>query len=469
MRLKKSFNLYIIFLSLGKMHLADYIKNNLINWPNWVNSILLRCNIFKGVVYGRNYSKFCKYLDVCKAEEKLLFIVNYAIENVPYYRNIYGNNFIKNIIAFENEIKFIDKDEVMSTWEKFIADKINLSKCKIGTTGGTSGKPLKIANMNNRYSIELAFMHRLWKRAGWNYQTRGVIRNHKLPEHISHRINPLTKEIIFDAFKVSPFYVKKIIFILKRYKVNYIHAYPSAAYQFCKISKKIGEDISFLKCFLCASEAVTEEQYHFIKNICGIDIFSWYGHSEKLILAGYENLRSRYFRIEPQYGFFELIDKKGKRITKKGVWGEIVGTTFYNTVMPLIRYRTGDYAVLESDWSSNPNSGCILKEIQGRFDKNLIYRSNDTTISITALNMHGEIYEKIDGLQYIQNKKGELIVNIIKNIKYTNRTEFIMRKHIEDAVGIGEKVIINYVDSLIYQPNGKFLPLISNIDINHKN
>jgi phenylacetate-CoA ligase len=33
-----------------------------------------------------------------------------------------------------------------------------------GTTGGTSGKPLKLIVPKNRYVVEMATMHTLWKR-----------------------------------------------------------------------------------------------------------------------------------------------------------------------------------------------------------------------------------------------------------------------------------------------------------------
>lgn len=444
------------------MNIADYIKNELPQWPNWFNVILLKCNVFGGWVYGKSYRHYSKTIDEINPKEKLLEMVNYAIKNVPYYREKYGDLVVHSIGEFEDKIGFINKDEVMANWDKFIADNADLSKCITGTTGGTSGKPLKLVNSKDRFSVELAFMHKMWETTGWKYDLRGVIRNHKLPDSRIYILNPITKELIFDAFRMSSDYAAKIVQTLRHFKVKYIQAYPSAAYQFCKICKSNGLDISFLRCFLCGSEAVTKEQYLFIENVMGIKVFSWYGHSEKLILGGTIDTSHNIY-IEPHYGFFELIDKNDGVISEKGKIGEITGTTFFNRYMPLIRYKTGDYAVLYED-HIDINEYAVLSDIYGRWDKNLIYKKDGTTTSITALNLHNGIYERIDGLQYIQNEIGVLELNIIKGAGYTSLTENELISYIENALEGELKVKIKYVDKLMTLPNGKFLPLISFIN-----
>ncbi len=440
------------------MNIADYIKAQLPKWPIWINFLILKLNVFGGRVYGRSYESFKRNFHNIDSEERLLSVVNFAIRNVPYYRNRYGNLEIHSVVEFQEKIAFIDKDEVMRHWKDFIADNVKLSECVIGTTGGTSGKPLKLVNSTRRYVEELVFMHTMWQTTGWNYHIRGVIRNHKLPASRTYMLNPITKEVIFDAFRISPNYVRKIVRVLQKYHVEYIQAYPSAAYQFCKLCKANAIDISFLRCFLCGSEAVTEEQYAFIVKDMKIGLFSWYGHSEKLILGGTTH-GGRDLYIEPKYGYFELIGMSGNVISRKDERGEMVGTTFYNYCMPLIRYKTGDYAVLSQDISGRED--VILKEVVGRWDKNLIFRRDGTTTTITALNLHGDIYEHIDGLQYVQRDIGQIEIHVIKGEGYTETVEKRIYAHVKNAMGEDSEVMICYVDRLTICSNGKFLPLIS--------
>ena len=442
------------------MNLADYIKTELPKWPNWITVPLLKINIFGPLVYGRSYLRWRKKINDIDPEQQLLSVVNHAIRHVPYYRRRYPGLEVHSLHEFETKIGFIDKDEVMAHWEEFIADGTDLSLCSVGTTGGTSGKPMKLVNSRNRYAVELAFMHRLWHKTGWNYHTRGVIRNHKIPQGKDFEVNPFTKEIIFDAFRIDTSYVRTIVNILKKYHIRYIQAYPSAAYQFCKLCKSAVLDISFIKYFLCGSEAVTHAQRYFIEKEMGIGVFSWYGHSEKLILGGDNGKGS--LIIEPQYGYFELIDKDNLIISQPSIEGEMVGTTFYNRIMPLIRYKTGDsssYTTKRDDMKSP----ALIGPVSGHREKNLIYKADGTTTSTTALNLHNDAYEHIDGLQYIQNHRGELDVCIIKGNGYTKETEIFIYNHIKNAMGKQAIVNIKYVEKLTFLPNGKFLPLISNI------
>ena len=437
------------------MNIGSYIKNEISKWPNWINLILLKMNCFGGMVYGLSYRKIKAHLSDYNPEELLLKSVNYAIKHVPYYRERYEGITLHSLSEFEEKIGFIDKDEVMAHWDNFIVDNIDWSKVSKGTTGGTSGKPLKLVMPNNRYSWELAYMHKIWEKAGWHYHIRGVIRNHDLRGR-DYAINPVLKEVIFDPNRISEEYVNKIYKLLKRFHICFIHAYPSNAYQFCKLCLRQNLDISFIHAFLCGSEGVTEEQRSFFMNH-RIKVLTFYGHSEKLIL-GSNDTNSWDITIEPNYGYCELIGQNNKCIKTLDETGELTGTTFNNRYFPLIRYKTGDFATLEK-----LGNNMVLSNVMGRWNKSLIYKNDGTFTSITILNLHGDFYEHIDGMQYIQEKKGYVRVLIIKNDQYSQDDEAFILNHIGNAMGGAEFVQIEYVKKLIIQSNGKFLPLISKI------
>ncbi len=437
------------------MYLGDYIKNEILNWPNWLNSILLRLNCLCGLVYGFSYRKFKKHLNTANPDDLLLEAVNNAIQHVPYYRNRYGNLVLHSVEEFREKIGFINKDEVMANWDEFLIDDIDWHKVSTGTTGGTSGKPLKLVFPKNRYAWELAYMHSMWEKSGWHYHTRGVIRNHDLKGR-NYAINPIMKEVIFDPNRLSEEYVGIICNTLKHYNIKYITAYPSNAYQFCKLCLKQHIDFDFIEAFLCGSEGITDEQMNFFDRF-NIHVLTWYGHSEKLIL-GSNDTKSWSIQIEKNYGYCEIIGDDQMPVKTNGSFGEMTGTTFYNKYFPLIRYKTGDFAVVKE-----MDQRMKLSKIFGRWDKSLIYKYDGTTTSLTVLNLHGKFYEHIDGIQYVQEKKGFLKVLLIKNNLYTEDDENFIIQHIGKALGGNQFVSIEYASNLIYQPNGKFLPLISKL------
>ena len=445
------------------MNLADYIKSGISRWPNWVNLILLRCNIFGKYAYGWGYVKALKRIDAIDPQARLLEIVNYAIKHVPYYRKRYSGLKIQSISDFERIVQPIDKKEVMEHWDEFISDEIDWNKCITGTTGGTSGKPMKLVLPQNRYIHSLAFWHKELKWYGWNYNARAVIRNHKLNPDRIYMVNPILKEFIFDAFRMDITYAKQVWGVMRRFRVRYIHAYPSGAYQFLKYCVREGLDTSFIKLCILTSEGVTAEQRCFIEKELHIPIYASYGHSEKLIMAG-TCPNSNCYHIEPCYGYAELIDSNGLAIKESNRQGELVGTTFINRYFPLIRYRTGDYSsYVDKECPKHGLAYKLLDAVLGHRDKSLIYRKDGGYTSQTALNLHSEIYEHIDGLQYIQERKGELIVLLIPNKKYTEADTRFLVSHFKNALGSDSKVELRFVDQLIFQSNGKFLPLISKV------
>lgn len=442
------------------MGLADYIKSRLPYWPNWINALLLKCNIFGSAVYGPAYRKMLRSIDSINPEQKLVEMVNYAIEHVPYYRNRYGTLRIKSRKDFEQHIGFIDKQEVLNHWNEFLSDDIDESNVIYGTTGGSTGKPMKLVFPLNRYLFSMTFIHRIWLRFGWNYETRGVFRNHHIEPGRDYIINPVMREIIFDTFRMNDSYAAKCWKILKKHNVRFIHAYPSSFYQFCKLCCRQNLDLSFIKTVFLGSEGITNEQRVLFQNL-NIQICTWYGHSECLILAG-NSPASSLLEIESGYGHCELIDDEEKVISAENLNGQLVGTAYFNTVFPLIRYKTGDYSMYAASPNQN-NEEMYLSSVHGHRDNSVIKKIDGTYTTTTALNLHGEIYSHIDGLQYMQKTKGYLIVCIIRNENYSDTDEATFRKHFSDAMGGEEYVEIRYVKSLIYGANHKFAQLISSI------
>lgn len=447
------------------MPFKEKILSGIIKLPVVVNKALLALNFTPGLFYGVDYLKrrrlYGKNLGE-NSNEVLIDLVNASIRNTPYYSDLYQKP-ISSLSEFTETIGFINRKTLTEKFDALISKNIERERFVEVTTGGTSGKPSRFLVPKNRHAVELSTMHAMWERAGWKYHKRAVLRNHILPENEVFRLNPITKEFIFDNFRLSPEYVRQIHKVLLKNNIYFIHAYPSAAYQFCLLCKEQGLDLGFIKAFLCGSEGVIDFQKKLIVDEMGLKLYSWYGHSEKLVLGGYCEFTDHY-HIENGYGYFELIGTNKKPVATPGEIGEITGTTLNNYGMPLIRYRTGDYAEYVGDHCDKcGRKMVVIKNIQGRWENNQIFRKDGTYITTTALNLHNELYRVIDGMQYVQNDLGSLRVLIIKGSGFVSDHEILFQKHFSNAMGQESEVVVEYVDSLLLQPNGKFLQLISNI------
>lgn len=418
-------------------------------------------------MYGRGYAEYRAFLreheQAYDNVPHLLESVNRAIGQVPYYRELYGERIIGSLEEYEETISFIDKDTILTSYDLFNNPQVNLADYDTGTTGGTSGKPLTLIAPKSRYIVELATMHSLWARAGYRFDVRAVIRNHHLEEAQHYVINPVTREVIFDGFRLNDDYFHILYQTIRRMGIRFVHCYPSTAYEFATFLQRNKMDTSFITAFLSGSENIFDYQRELIENTLCIRFYNWYGHSEKLVLAGY-CAKTHNYHVEPTYGYFELVDDCGKVIREPGGVGEIVGTSFHNPGMPFIRYRTGDFAEYVGDRCYACGRRVpILRNIRGRWSGDRIYKRDGTFVTTTALNLHSELYSVINGLQYVQEKKGEVAVLIVKSAEYTEQHEAVLYDHFKKRLGEETYIEIRYVDRLLRKPNGKFVHLVSTI------
>ncbi len=441
-----------------KRFIFENIKNNI---PNSVNELIIKINKNPNLIFGAEYKSYLKKLNQHNGinthlEQDILKVVNFTINNSPYYKKQYKDKKINSIDDFKNTIEPINKQVVLENFNDFI---ISSSNCDLVTTGGTSGRPLSLFLPKNRFTTELATLHYTWSQVGYNFSSRAVIRNQKLPKGREFIINPLSKEYIFDGFKLNVEYFESIYKTLQVKKIQYIHGYTSNLFLFGKFLIEKNKEYSFIKGLFTSSENVTPLMEDFFENTLKIPHINFYGHSEKLVFGAYCKETSNY-HIDSFYGYTEILDNDNY----DNVFGEITGTTLHNLNMPLLRYKTGDYAeVSPENCPSCGFNGLILRKIHGRWDGSRIYNKDGTFVTTTALNLHNDIYFKIDGIQYYQDTKGVIEVRIIKRDNFDDNTETLLVKTLRQKFNSDLKLDIVYVNTLEKNPNGKFLVLISKI------
>jgi len=446
----------------------DVFVNNNTKLPISIGKGLLALNRNPRLVLGRSYNKHWEFLNKNQGffdnGGELVKSVLFAIENIPFYRNRYNGLTIKSVKEFEEKIGFINKDIILGSYSDFINPNISMDDYHTGTTGGTSGKPLTFIAPKSRYVVELATMHFLWKRGGYHFDTRAVIRNHRLPKNRDYLINPLTREVIFDGFRLTDDHFELILRVMQEMGIRFVHCYPSTAYEFALYLRKNGNTRPRIEAFLSGSENIFDYQRELIEGELGIRFYNWYGHSEKLILAGYCE-GTNHYHAEPTYGYFELIDENGNVVREPGKSGEIVGTSFHNPGMPFLRYRTDDFA----EYVGDECTACgrrlpVFTNVRGRWSGDRIYNADGTFVTTTALNLHNDLYQVINGMQYLQRRKGELTILIVKSNRYTEEHEKALYAHFKGRLNSDTSVMIRYTNRLHRLPNGKFVHLISKIN-----
>lgn len=378
-------------------------------------------------VAGKKYRetlRLCQYLDQAAGddiaffqEQQLKKILTYAVNKVAFYKPYRCK--LDNVRSYREALKhfpIIDKKTVQERFEEFISDDIADIRYLKARTGGSSGNQLLFYQDRAIYGIEMAFMHSLWKRVGYSPACRKAtfrgVTFDKLKANEYWQYNPIHNELQFSPFHISEdnlgLYLEKML----KYRPEFLHGYPSALTNLAQyiISHELQSQLPELQAVLCCSEECTAIQRQRMEQAFSCRVYSWYGHSERVVLAG-ECEKTQAYHALPGYGICEIIKPDGQPCSP-GECGEITGTGFWNFSMPLIRYNTEDSARFLGNSCSCRRNNVIFDQVESRWKSGILSKSN-VLISAAALNVHEEVFDRVRNFQYYQPQPGSLEILVV--------------------------------------------------------
>lgn len=401
-------------------------------------------------------------------ETELGKLLSFAVGKVPAYKHL--RSVVEQYRPFEalNEFPIVQKDDVQNRQADFLPDSFDEIPHYETATGGTSGNQLKIFLDDGSQSVEMAFMHRQWARVGYapskrKATFRGVPFRNLRPE-IYWQDNPVYNERQFSPFHMSERNLPAYVAALTEFRPEYIHGYPSAIDTLAEYLLRTRSSAPFppIVAVLLGSEGVTLGQRERIERAFRARVYSWYGHSERVVLAGECEVSSSYHHF-PDYGVLEIVDDEGNPCNREGDRGEIVGTGLLNYCMPLIRYRTGDHATrLESSCECGRNWDRFC-DVEGHRKQEMVITKGGGKISLAALNMHGDVFAEVVRFQYQQDVPGMCTLRIVPSPGFAEGDLRRIHDAFRDKVGHELDIDIRLVEEIPLTARGKLKMLVSSL------
>lgn len=437
------------------------------NSPIWLKK--LYTSIPYDIRNGRTYRAWKEFLQSeLNIEEyqllKLKETVAYAYENTNYYQKLFDEQGYSihdfNNLSDIQALPLIDKEFVKANFDDLIVPMLPKSEVFYVTTGGSSGEPMKFLQSDNVWAKELAFDNHFFSSMGYNTRImKASIRGgefYDLPKNTYWKYNPIYNDLHFSPFHINketiPYYVNQ----LNKTQPKFLHVYPSAILVLIEHMKEANLKLNYqLEGIFLVSESFTPEEFTYIADFFDTKVGSFFGHSERLIFAPLmDNMK---YQIDKRYGYVELVNPNGQVITSDNQFGELVGTSFDNLAMPLIRYKTGDF----TDYSNYKKAQLNL--IQGR-SKEYLEGLDGQHFTLTGLNMHNTIFDNVSSYQYYQKEIGKVDLLIIPKNTYVpdNDDQPIIDAHNQKA-GHAIEFTVKVVDQLQLTQRGKMKKLIKEI------
>jgi phenylacetate-CoA ligase len=183
-------------------------------------------------------------------------------------------------------------------------------------------------------------------------------------------------------------------------KISVLRGYPSSILTIAEFVLKSNHPIPNIKLILTASEVLTDIDRNKIERAFNARISNHYGLAEQIVMMGDCEKHEGLHNYE-EYGYLELLDTEIKDVKR------IIGTNLHNLTTPLIRYDTGDLAVI-----SEHNCSChkvlpTIKNIIGRNDAQILTIEGYKIPTVNFYTMF-EHFSEIQRWQIVQHSLTEL-------------------------------------------------------------
>jgi phenylacetate-CoA ligase len=403
-------------------------------------------------------------------ERRIRMVLKHAVRNVPYYRTLFNeaNKDPDSITGTPDLHAFprLTKERLRQHFYSLMADTTHRYKPRLEYTSGSTGKPCRFLSDKTSRALEFVFYWRHWSWAGYKLGQRFAElsshyfgKNHERMKRLT-AVDHFTGRILLNSLRISQKTLGPILETIRKYRPKYLKGVASALYSLAFwMQQKNVTDIAFRAVF-STGEMLTPKYRELIERVFNCKALDTYGHMERTVAI--TECPHGGYHMNSDYGLLEAVDRKaiGEGLGK----ASILGTSFYNMAMPLIRYEVGDTIELYDD---PPECPCgrtlpLVKAINGRHEDVIVTPDENiiTSIYITLNSVKGFAFG-----QFLQEKKNRLEVNLIKNRNFEPSHEDTFLQVLRNFVGNEMEIKLNYIrtDQVIRHSSGKIPIVISKL------
>jgi phenylacetate-coenzyme A ligase PaaK-like adenylate-forming protein len=399
--------------------------------------------------------------------EILKTVVNEAIENVPYYRELFQTCGLaaKDIQTVEDikKIPLLEKHLLHNEPYRFVNEKYDVSNLLCIHTTGTTGTPLKIFCDKNIRQLNYAYYDRFLSQSGINFKGKRATLGGRIILHQEQRNSPFwrysyfQKNLLFSSYHLTDKNIPAYIDQLIKFSPDFIDTYPSSLYHIAKYAQDHDIDLKGVtRSITTSAETLFPEQRDVLESVFGVPVYDQYGAAEMCVFVG--QCKEGSYHIHTDYGFLEFLREDGTN-ADPGEEAELVCTGFINPLMPLIRYRIGDRGIRSSKHCTCGSVFPVMEKIIGRMDDILVTPDGRRIGRLSPVVKGFPVKE----VQYIQKVKESVEVHIVKDKGYTSETERQVLQELRKRLGDAISIKLNYESFIPPGKGGKLKSIISSV------
>ena len=410
--------------------------------------------------------------------KKLQLLIKHCYNNVPYYRRVFDELGITpdDIRSRDDlaKLPILTKQLIKDNFNDLISSDIGSRKAIEGSTGGSTGIPMRFKEDVNSWNNLRALNVRGWSWAGFHLGEKmfTLAGNSLVKKNTGGRKwieKGLYDRVImrnekYDCTDITPQALQGYYHSLMKCRPAAIRGYASSLYFFSRYIEQNHLPVCPIKAIFTTGEKLHPKYRYKIQQVFHAPVFDGYGASDGGVSA-HECYMHEGLHIGEEQCIVEIVNNEGKPVPDSEI-GHVISTDLNNFVFPFIRYKVGDLAYIKSTLCSCGRKHRLLGEVIGREGRAVYNKQGRPFSSIVLDNMmfkdldiHTEecqrLYEKMEQFQIRQDKQGDLTI-LIKPVNPEERIEtFAYITENFQTYFPGSKVEVRFVDSIPTLPSGK--------------
>lgn len=407
--------------------------------------------------------------------KRLQALIHHCFFHVPYYRNLFHSlNLRPEDIKSRDDLKKIPvltKQMVRDHFDELVAENIAEYNVMEGSTGGSTGTPLRYKKDVQTWNMMWASSFRAWDWYGYHLGEKmftlggnSLVKKSKYfcKKDIFDRV--IMRNLKRSSGEVDEMAMKNHYEAFMRYKPVAMRGYASSLVIFARYIEKNNLPLHQLRLVLTTGEILMPEYRETIERVFRCHVYDAYGAGDGGI-ASHECLLQQGLHISEERCVVEITDKEGN-VLPDGETGFVCATDLGNYAFPFLRYHVGDMAYIKPGKCACGRLSRVLGQVMGRAGK-LLYNKQGVPISPTMLpfmlypnkDYHNpasiEVYNKIDRFQFRQDKVGNIkvLLKLKDPQEALSQFDFVIA-NCQDFF-IGSEVQLEFVDNIPTLPSLK--------------
>lgn len=382
---------------------------------------------------------------------------------VPFYRQRWddcrraGNSADPRVLA---NWALLEKDVLRANPRAFLTPDAP-AKLEQEHTSGTTGKPISLWYSQETAQAWYALFEARWRRwYGVTRQERWAILGGKMIAPVRQQSPPFWVwnsgfgQLYLSVYHLQPRHVPAYLTAMRDHRVTYLYAYTSAAATLAQEILAQNLTPPPLSVILTNAEPLYAHQRALIEQAFQCPVRETYGMSE--MAAGASECEHGRLHLWLDAGYTEILDEQDQPVFDQP--GRVVTTGLLNKEMPLVRYLTGDRAVLASTGNACPCGRTlpVLSRIEGR-DDDILFTPDGREVGRLDPVFKADL--RIKEAQIIQDSLNHVMVLVVPAANYGDAQAHSIRRRLEERLG-AMTVDIRAVDSIPRSANGKFRAVV---------